>query len=132
MGVHEEGNDGGWLVPVRGSETDLAENLLRPNTMLLQGVAEKDDVFLGALMLVFVVLLRFDRRRTRRGTRRVRARRRSRAILAAPKLASANSLDVRKSEDVSVWPFDTYSKLVCIYPAKSESAGCVPSVCSAP
>jgi hypothetical protein len=57
-------------------------------------------VFLIDMMLVLVVLPRlgFGSRRALRGAQGVRVVRWSRALLAPPKLASADGLDVRKSK----------------------------------
>ena len=66
LGGHEEGGDGSRLVPVSVSEAGATENYLGLVSILVEGVAEKDDVFMASLMLVLVVLLGFDRRCARR------------------------------------------------------------------
>ena len=60
------GGDGSRLVPVIVSKTCRAENVLGLVSMLVEGVAEEDDVFMASLMLVLVVLVGFDRRCARR------------------------------------------------------------------
>jgi hypothetical protein len=66
LGGHEEGGDGSRLVPVSVSEAGAAENCLGLVSMLVEGVAEEDDVYMASLMLALVVLFGFDRRCARR------------------------------------------------------------------
>jgi hypothetical protein len=71
--------------------------------MLFKGVAEEDGEVVAPLSLVFVVLLRFDRRCARDSARGVSAVRWIRvSLLGAPKLAGTDGLDVRKGEVLAV------------------------------